>query len=166
MQHTRILAKRGAAARRELEEFETCARAGRWQLSAALSVSHTRLVSFPHRSAPNFSVLGLHELHHETKKNTTRVRRAFLPRCEQRWRPIMAPRVTIFDSSPPRRAARSRAARPPSERNASGYHTPSRRSSPMHWARSLIRCHQANPQTSHLRMEKSLLPARHGLPKV
>ena len=81
MQHTRILAKRGAAARRELEEFETCARAGRWQLSATLSVSHTRLVSFPHRSAPNFSVLGLHELpvHHETKKNTTRVRRAFLP---------------------------------------------------------------------------------------
>ena len=72
MQHTRILAKRGAAARRELEEFETCARAGRWQLSATLSVSHTRLVSFPHRSAPNFSVLGLHELHHETKKNTTR----------------------------------------------------------------------------------------------
>ena len=165
MQHTRILAKRGAAARRELEEFETCARAGRWQLSAALSVSHTRLVSFPHRSAPNFSVLGLHELHHETKKNTTRVGTRVLT-GEQRWRPIMAPRVTIFDSSPPRRAARSRAARPPSERNASGYHTPSRRSSPMHWARSLIRCHQANPQTSHLRMEKSLLPARHGLPKV
>ena len=165
MQHTRILAKRGAAARRELEEFETCARAGRWQLSATLSVSHTRLVSFPHRSAPNFSVLGLHELHHETKKNTTRALDARSYR-EQRWRPIMAPRVTIFDSSPPRRAARSRAARPPSERNASGYHTPSRRSSPMHWARSLIRCHQANPQTSHLRMEKSLLPARHGLPKV
>ena len=81
MQHTRILAKRGAAARRELEDESSrrCARAGRWQLSAALSVSHTRLVSFPHRSAPNFSVLGLHELHHETKKNTTRVRRAFLP---------------------------------------------------------------------------------------
>ena len=158
-------AGRSCETRAGRREFETCARAGRWQLSATLSVSHTRLVSFPHRSAPNFSVLGLHELHHETKKNTTRALDARSYR-EQRWRPIMAPRVTIFDSSPPRRAARSRAARPPSERNASGYHTPSRRSSPMHWARSLIRCHQANPQTSHLRMEKSLLPARHGLPKV
>ena len=81
MQHTRILAKRGAAARRELEDESSRPAHGR---AGGSCRRHYRC----HILGSCLSLIGVLQTspfsvfmnyRHETTKNTTRVRRAFLP---------------------------------------------------------------------------------------